>query len=833
MFNAGVTRLPPSVANKRDSRRCLGSLLSGLYPLQMSSDRTSNRYFESSPIGSTACNVEDHGPNNHLTLIYETPEEQFSTAIPFVQQGLEQGEKCFYVVDDNSVETVVEEMQKAGIDVENAVQSDMLSIKSASDIYLEDGEFAPEEIIEFLRETVVEAVDQEGFEHVRITGEMTWVLNGETHFDALTEYEVELNRFYSGKSITGLCQYNRNRFPAQILHDVIRTHPQIVYENTLSQNFFYNPPSSFFEEDPVSDIDQRVETVLRQARAEHKAAEYERGLAALTETSREMLDATVDDVTTYAVRNVEKILDSAHAAICEYDTDEESLRTRTAVHDEATFDPERYDDELWEAFVTNEPRVIEDIQPNSQNTGVSSLLAVPIGRHGVLAVGSSETAAFDGTDLDFAETVAANVHASLDRAERNEILNERERTVDEQNETIDQQTRVTELVRDTAQIITEASTQADIGEAVCNRLSHTEPFRFVWFGNYNVSNGDLSPENTAGISRDYLDSIELSTTQSDVAEPSVRAAQTRSAQVVEDVFSQTPTTAWQQEAFRRDFLSVLSIPVTYEDVLYGVLTIYADETDAFGELERTVLSELGDTIGFALNAVEHKQALVDDRVVELELRFGDPEFEPIDFARETGAKFDLHGVVPKADGFRVFAALQNCSVEEMKSYVANSLVVESASVVTKRENGLLVEYSLHESGLVPKLLAHGAKPESITADEEDAEVVVSIPNTKDASAFLEMLRRNYSDVELLAKQTRDQGPETVEQFQSELEETLTPRQQETLRTAYYGGYFDWPRTSTGEEIAEQMDVSQPTFNRHLREGSRKLFWKLFEESSSS
>lgn len=40
--------------------------------------------------------------------------------------------------------------------------------------------------------------------------------------------------------------------------------------------------------------------------------------------------------------------------------------------------------------------------------------------------------------------------------------------------------------------------------------------------------------------------------------------------------------------------------------------------------------------------------------------------------------------------------------------------------------------------------------------------------------------------------------------------------EEVLGTAYFAGFFDWPRASTGEDVAELLGVPQPTVNRHLR-----------------
>jgi predicted DNA binding protein len=57
---------------------------------------------------------------------------------------------------------------------------------------------------------------------------------------------------------------------------------------------------------------------------------------------------------------------------------------------------------------------------------------------------------------------------------------------------------------------------------------------------------------------------------------------------------------------------------------------------------------------------------------------------------------------------------------------------------------------------------------------------------------------------------------------------LTDRQHAALRAAYFGGYFDWPRGSTAEEVADAMGVSSPTLHNHLRKGQRELLRVLFE-----
>ncbi|WP_234403482.1 helix-turn-helix domain-containing protein [Halarchaeum acidiphilum] len=51
---------------------------------------------------------------------------------------------------------------------------------------------------------------------------------------------------------------------------------------------------------------------------------------------------------------------------------------------------------------------------------------------------------------------------------------------------------------------------------------------------------------------------------------------------------------------------------------------------------------------------------------------------------------------------------------------------------------------------------------------------------------------------------------------------LTDKQLQALRTAYVNGYFEWPRETTGEDVASELGVSGPTFHQHLRKALARL-----------
>lgn len=52
--------------------------------------------------------------------------------------------------------------------------------------------------------------------------------------------------------------------------------------------------------------------------------------------------------------------------------------------------------------------------------------------------------------------------------------------------------------------------------------------------------------------------------------------------------------------------------------------------------------------------------------------------------------------------------------------------------------------------------------------------------------------------------------------------TLTDRQLEVITCAFEEGYFDWPRSTSSEELAEQLGISRATFHEHLRKAQSKL-----------
>jgi signal transduction histidine kinase len=226
--------------------------------------------------------LEQLGPHDHFCSIYENPEEHYAVAIPFMRMGLDRGEKCIYIADDGTLGDVWEAMQSEGIDVERATESNSLILATKDQAYLKRGSFDPDWMFTFWKEATDLAMSQ-GFPALRVTGETEWVVRGGRGLERWMEYESRLTHALSENNCSALCQYNRHCFPPELILDVIRTHPVVIYRGAVCRNLYYVPAEEFLGtneaerevERLLTNIRERedVERTLREQLTERKRAE--------------------------------------------------------------------------------------------------------------------------------------------------------------------------------------------------------------------------------------------------------------------------------------------------------------------------------------------------------------------------------------------------------------------------------------------------------------------------------------------------------------------------------------------------------------------------------
>jgi len=184
------------------------------------------------------------GLHDHICLIYESQGEQLAMPVPSIRMGLERGEKCIFIAPEKTLRDVNEALHAIGIDVDEAMNSGRLAVASQEDTYLRNGHFEPDRMIRFLADSLEPAIAS-GFSGLRVVGEMTWALGGDLGTGQLIEYEAKLNHFVHDHPVAVTCQYDRNRFSPEVILNVIRTHPIVIYGNFVCSNPYYVPPEEF------------------------------------------------------------------------------------------------------------------------------------------------------------------------------------------------------------------------------------------------------------------------------------------------------------------------------------------------------------------------------------------------------------------------------------------------------------------------------------------------------------------------------------------------------------------------------------------------------------
>ena len=109
---------------------------------------------------------------------------------------------------------------------------------------------------------------------------------------------------------------------------------------------------------------------------------------------------------------------------------------------------------------------------------------------------------------------------------------------------------------------------------------------------------------------------------------------------------------------------------------------------------------------------------------------------------------------------------------------------------------------------------------------------VGVPTTTEVRAFVDTIRDQYPAATLVAQRDTTASDRQGVARSADLDARLTDRQREVLQVAYYGGYFEWPREQTGEDLADHLDIASPTFQQHLREATRKVLDSMYDPPRS-
>lgn len=206
-------------------------------------------------------------PGDHLCLIYDRdPAEQMPALVPFIKQGLEGGEQCIYIADDQTTDEVALALEGSGIDVRDELKRGTLLLWTREE-WRQPGELDSDKKAAQVRQ-FIDAAFAAGFAGIRFAVEMTWTLGPAISAERLKHWEATINKiFVPGFPGRIVCQYSRHRLSPAVVETSLNTHPLAIIGQTVYPNLFYEAPLILDGRSEADKLDWMI-SQLKNARLE-------------------------------------------------------------------------------------------------------------------------------------------------------------------------------------------------------------------------------------------------------------------------------------------------------------------------------------------------------------------------------------------------------------------------------------------------------------------------------------------------------------------------------------------------------------------------------------
>lgn len=369
--------------------------------------------------------------------------------------------------------------------------------------------------------------------------------------------------------------------------------------------------------------------------------------------------------------------------------------------------------------------------------------------------------------------------------------------------------------------VTASSTRSELGGSICEQLVDSG-YVCVWIGVLDDDRG-VVPLSTAG-DTNYLETmIPPGTRPADSTEPTLRAFDetkfvVHSLESIEE--AETKSADWVGVAVDHGFGSMAAIPISHNDVYFGVLTVYS-RMPRIEDRERALLIEYAETVGYAFQTTAWKRTLLSSATptVEFTLDSGCHPLLGLIAALSDESTLRAATVIPRNDDEMLYVTTAE-GVTEADLSVAVDTTDSIVSIDYYRTDdviqcGLVSELPVPETRLVDA----GVSLSETIVSGEHARILSILGGETTIRQCVEALSDLCGDSSMTTLWTTDESTMS----DAEAVDDLTDRQRQVLELAVEAGYFERPRHNNTGELVDTLDISRATFTQHLRAAQRKLF----------
>jgi hypothetical protein len=183
----------------------------------------------------------------HICAFFNSTDEEHRVLHSFIKDGFGRGDKAFHLVNPELREDHLKRLAEAGINVQEAVDTGQLEVRSWQDAPLRGGRFDQESWLASF-EQVLQSGPKAGYAQTRFLAHMEWALVDLPGVEDLIEFETRVNYVVPKYDDIVICAYDLSKFGASVVMDAMRTHPVVIVGGLLQENPFFVPPDQFLLE---------------------------------------------------------------------------------------------------------------------------------------------------------------------------------------------------------------------------------------------------------------------------------------------------------------------------------------------------------------------------------------------------------------------------------------------------------------------------------------------------------------------------------------------------------------------------------------------------------
>lgn len=207
--------------------------------------------------------LEKFTTHHHVAALPRDETDLVDALAPFLQIGLGRREKCLLHCHPSAAERILSVLREHGVDVGNALARGSILLTRPEAKAARRRSFDPDALVSHFRTTSRQA-QSERYSALRIFLDVGFALGKERRRERIRDLQEKMHSFLAENSSLALCTYGTEAFPAEILLDVLRSHPFVIHQGRVLENFYVHPAAGPVEMTSARELRVRLELLAER-----------------------------------------------------------------------------------------------------------------------------------------------------------------------------------------------------------------------------------------------------------------------------------------------------------------------------------------------------------------------------------------------------------------------------------------------------------------------------------------------------------------------------------------------------------------------------------------